>query len=180
MARSKKSDRNVLAEGDYLRLVNHNGWEYAQRINITGIVAMLAYTEAGEVILVEQYRPPLGKAVIEIPAGLVGDVPGSEGEPMLEAAKRELMEETGYEADTWELLGEGITVSAGTTSETISLYRATGLSRSGDGGGDDSEEITVHVVALTKLASWLDDQKKRGVLVDVKAYLPPVFAPGGA
>jgi ADP-ribose pyrophosphatase len=169
---------DVLAEGKYLRLLDANGWEFAQRINITGIVGMLAYTRQDEVVLVEQFRPPLASRVIEIPAGLVGDLSENRDEPMLEAARRELLEETGYQADTWDLLGESVAVSAGTTSETISLYRATDLRKVHDGGGDDSEDIDVHVVALERLQEWLDRQKRRGdVLIDVKVYLVPTFAP---
>lgn len=178
MTSPSQEQARTLAEGKYLRLAQRGRWEYAQRINITGIVAMLAYTPRGELLLVEQFRPPLERRVIEIPAGLVGDLPDNRQEPMLDAAKRELLEETGWQGSRWELLGEDITVSAGTTSETIYLYRATDLERINDGGGDDSEDITVHRVALAQLHDWLEAQKRsRDVLVDVKVYLGPVFAP---
>ncbi len=179
MTSPSQEQATTLAEGKYLRLAKRGHWEYAQRINITGIVAMLAYTRREELLLVEQYRPPLARRVIEIPAGLVGDLPENREEPMLEAAKRELLEETGWQGSGWELLGEDTTVSAGTTGETIHLYRATELERINDGGGDDSEDITVHCVPLEHLHSWLKDQKRsRDVLVDVKVYLGPTFAPG--
>src|SRR5436190_21784999 len=88
----------VLYEGKFRRYVRRGGWEYVARRNVTGIVGIIAVTDDGKLVLVEQFRPPVGKNVIEIPAGLAGDVAGSEHEALAEAARRELLEETGYEA----------------------------------------------------------------------------------
>ena len=97
----------VLGEGRFLRLVDRNSWEHIERINVSGVVCMVAVTSGGELLLVEQYRPALRRATIEIPAGLVGDIPGSEHEAFETAATRELEEETGYTAENTRLLSEG-------------------------------------------------------------------------
>jgi ADP-ribose diphosphatase len=70
----------VLFEGNYLRLLRRGRWEYVQRTRSTGIVVLVPITEAGELVLVEQLRPPIGKRVIELPAGLAGDIAGAEDE----------------------------------------------------------------------------------------------------
>jgi ADP-ribose pyrophosphatase len=102
----------VLAEGKYLRFMQRAGWEYAERRGVTGIVGIVAVTDEGKLLLVEQYRLPLDKRVIELPAGLVGDEAGKERESLLAAANRELQEETGYHAGNLVLLASGPT-SAG-------------------------------------------------------------------
>src|SRR4051812_27176295 len=158
---SSAGENRVLAEGKYLRLVNRGGWEFVERRNVTGIVGIVAVTDSGNMVLVEQYRPAVGVSVIELPAGLAGDVAGTEGEALAEAAKRELLEETGYEAAEMEYLGEG-TASAGLSNEIIALFRATGLKRVAGGGGDASEEIAVHEVPLDQVARWIAEQAQKG------------------
>jgi len=159
----------VIAEGKYLRLVNRGGWEFAQRKNITGIVAIVAVTDEGNLLLVEQMRAPLGKCVIEIPAGLVGDRPGAELENPIEAANRELEEETGYHAKEMTVLAAGA-ASAGMSDEIITLLRASGLTRIGKGGGDATEHILVHEVPVLRAEKWLTDRVKQGAIVDLKVY----------
>ena len=117
------SEDAVLASGKYLSLVKKNGWEYVERPGISGIVVILAITDNDEVLFTEQLRIPVGKRVIELPAGLAGDIPGQENEDLSVAAKRELFEECGYEAAKMELLIEG-PPSAGLTTEYISLFKA--------------------------------------------------------
>src|SRR5579863_5320154 len=97
----------VLAHGRYLTLVDTAGWEYVTRHNVTGIVVLVAVTADREVVLVEQHRNAVGKSVIELPAGLVGDIPGQEAESLMVAAHRELVEETGFEAREMVELGGG-------------------------------------------------------------------------
>ena len=88
--------------------------------------AVIVAIDDGHVILVEQYRVPLGKICLELPAGLVGD--DSEGEPAASAAIRELEEETGYRAERMTELGHYFS-SPGMVSEGFTLFRAEGLSR---------------------------------------------------
>ena len=107
--------------------------------------------------------------MIEIPAGLAGDIEGSEDEALEIAAKRELLEETGYEAREMTRLTDGA-VSAGITSEVVTLFRATGLSRTGKGGGDGSEQIDVHEVPLDQVHTWIQQREKAGAIVDFKVY----------
>ena len=99
-------DTRTLAEGRWLRLVDDAGWEHVERVNGHGVVVILAVTEEGELLLVEQYRPAVKSRVIEVPAGLTGDVAGREDEDADAAARRELLEETGYEAQEMEALCE--------------------------------------------------------------------------
>jgi 8-oxo-dGTP pyrophosphatase MutT (NUDIX family) len=86
----------IVYDGKYIRMVDRNGWEYASRKNLTGIVGVIGVTDRNELLLIEQFRPPVNKQVIEIPAGLAGDLKGSRNEELAKAARRELFEETGY------------------------------------------------------------------------------------
>lgn len=154
--------------GRYLSLMERNGWEFVSRSNARKVVALVAVTEDKNIILVEQYRKPVGASVIEIPAGLVGDH-DDPGESVLVAAARELEEETGYAAAKFEVLME-CPSSAGMSDEIISFVIARGLSRTGPGGGDDSENIITHTVALEQVDDWLDRQRADGKMLDPKVY----------
>ena len=142
-------------------------WEYVSRARGIKAAVILA-VEDGHVLLVEQYRVPLGRNCIELPAGLIGDE--TEGEDPLEAAGRELEEETGYRAQRLESLGEYYS-SPGMVSESFTLVRASGLIRIGDGGGTDGEDITVHRVALADLQAFLDAKRASNVGVDVRLLM---------
>jgi len=122
------TDRVTLFEGKHLRLVRVGRWEYAERTKANGAVMILAVTTDDKLILIEQFRLPLGKPVIELPAGLAGDILGQETEAMATAAQRELREETGYEAREFVHLVTG-PPSSGLSSEVVSLYRALDVSR---------------------------------------------------
>jgi ADP-ribose pyrophosphatase len=161
------SEKQVVWQGKYLQVVIDRGWEYVERRGMTGIVGIIPVTEDGKVVLIEQERIPAGSRVIEVPAGLVGDEPGAEGEPFEVAARRELLEETGYEAGTLERLFDGV-VSAGLTDERITWYLATGCRKVAQGGGDASEEITVHEVPLDEVLGWIEVQRRAGKEIDVK------------
>lgn len=161
------SDR--LYEGRHLRLCQTDRWEYVERRKASGIVAILAVTPEDKLLLVEQYRPPLGRNVIEIPAGLAGDIEGEEGEALVKAAKRELLEETGYEAEGWTFLTEG-PASAGLSTEVISFYQASGLKKTAAGGGEETENITVHEVPVCDVEDWLDAKRGQGCVADYKIY----------
>jgi len=98
----------TLCEGKHLRLVARRQWEYVERTSASGIVAVLAVTDDPNLILTEQYRLPVDRRVIELPAGLAGDVAGAETEDLISAAQRELREETGHEAQRFDFLFEGL------------------------------------------------------------------------
>jgi ADP-ribose pyrophosphatase len=157
----------TLGEGRFLRLVRRNGWEFVQRIGVDGVVAIVAVTGDRELVVVEQERPAVGRTVLDLPAGLAGDV---QGEDSLEAAaRRELEEETGFVAAGWERVAD-TPPSPGLSSEVVTYYRATGLQRVGAGGGVGSERITVHLVPLTGIAAWLEERAAAGDLIDLKLY----------
>lgn len=154
-------------EGNHLLVKETDDWQFVERKKGKAAVAVVAQTPAGEVILTEQQRKPLGKRVIDWPAGLVGDEEGT-SDPA-ESAKKELDEETGYVCDSVELLATGPT-SPGITSEVVSFYRAHGVKKRGQGGGVGGENITVHTVPAAELASWLKTKEREGILIDLKLW----------
>jgi len=151
--------------GKYLELRKEGNWEYAARIGNMGAAVILALTDDGGIVLVEQYRVPLGANTIELPAGLIGDT--EDNDTASAAAARELAEETGYVAVHWQDIGLFAT-SPGMSSETFHLFKATGLTRSGAGGGVAGEDITVHVVALAGLPAFLAQQRATGRIIDCR------------
>lgn len=165
----------VRYDGKYLQVATRGSWEYVTRKNLSGIVCILAITDDGKLLLVEQYRPPLGKRVVELPAGLAGDGVGQEDEELATAARRELLEETGYEARSMERLAAG-TPSAGLSDELITFFHAKDLTKTGLGEGDGQEQITVHEVPLEQVESWLDARAAENLLVDLKVYCGLYFA----
>lgn len=166
----------TLHEGRFLRLVATGTWEFAQRTKASAVVAIVATTPQGDLLLIEQPRKPLaGASIIELPAGLVGDDHGHEDEPIIDAAKRELDEETGYSAPIWSVLSRGPS-SAGLTDELITLIRARDAIRTGTGGGVAGEQITVHAIPLAHVPAWLAQREAAGQLVDPKVYAGLWFA----
>jgi ADP-ribose pyrophosphatase len=157
----------VIGEGKYVRLVSENGWEYATRPNVTGIVVIVAVTDDRKLVLVEQPRVAVHARVIELPAGMVGDVDASEA--LVDAARRELIEETGFDAGEMTLLADG-PIAVGISDEVISFYQARRLTRVGAGGGDEHEDITVHEVPLSQLPGFLAAQKAAGRSIDPKIF----------
>ncbi len=169
------SDRRVLAEGRHVRLVEAGGWEWAERVRVSGVVAIVAVTAEDKLILTEQYRRPIAARVLDLPAGLAGDAAGAENESLLTAAQRELLEETGYESAQWELMTEGPS-SPGMTDEMLTFYLARNAERTGPGGGDASEQIDVHLVPLEQLHPWLESKRGAGIAIDPKVYSGAYFA----
>jgi ADP-ribose pyrophosphatase len=163
----------VIGEGKHVRLVKRDDWEYASRKGVTGIVVIVAVTDEGNILLVEQPRIPVDANVIELPAGLAGDG-GNRHETAEAAARRELLEETGYDAAALEYLGGG-TVSAGISDELMTVFRATGLRKVGE-PSEPGESITVHEVPLATVATWLADRQSAGSLIDLKIYMGLWFA----
>lgn len=154
-------------QGKYLVAKRKGRWEFVSRAGGIRAAVILAI-DAGEVILVEQFRVPLGRACLELPAGLVGDIDA--GESVADSARRELEEETGYRADRIDDLGDFYS-SPGMASESFTLVRATGLTKVGDGGGDGDENILVHRVLPSEVAAFVAAKRAEGLAIDVKLLL---------
>ncbi|MEP2776673.1 MAG: NUDIX hydrolase [Luteolibacter sp.] len=163
------SDETTLFESKWLGLYRIGHWDFVRRPHSDQCVGILAVTDAEEVVLIEQFRIPVGKRVVEIPAGLVGDEPEFAGESLAATAGRELFEETGYRAENIRLVVSSPT-SAGMTSEFTNLFHATGLSREAEGGGVGAEDITVHHVPLAELRSFLAEKEAAGAAIDFKIH----------
>ena len=133
-----------------------------------GAVAIVPVTDDGSVIIERQFRYPLGCVITEIPAGKLD----SKTENRLEAAKRELREETGYTADEWVDLGDYFPAAA-YTDERISLYLARGL-KQGERSLDEDEFLDVVAVPMEELVrdvlnGTITDGKTQAAIL--KAYL---------
>jgi ADP-ribose pyrophosphatase len=169
----------VLWEGRFITAKQRGRWEYVGRARGIRAAAIIALDQDPDgtrhVLLVSQYRVPLSRFSLEIPAGLVGDDAGSEGEDALTAAARELEEETGYRAAHLEVLGEFYS-SPGMVSECFTLLRARDLERVSDGGGTEGENITVHRVALRDLSRFVAEWRRAGHAVDVRIAM--LLTPG--
>jgi len=159
----------TLYTGKFLALVQEGRWEYVDRVGATGAAIIVAVTEQQKLLLVEQYRIPVNARTIELPAGIVGDEPGGADECHADAARRELLEETGYAAEQIEVLTTG-PASSGLTSEVVTLLLASGLRRTDAGGGVGHENITVHEVPLNQIHDWLAAKAKEGLLIEPKVY----------
>ena len=157
----------VMWVGKFVRAIRRGKWEYASRANDIRAVVILAEHE-GKVILVDQPRVPLGKRSLELPAGLVGDI--DPNATIEETAVKELEEETGFTADHVERLGD-FYASPGMLSEGFTLVRATGLRKIGEGGGDENEDINVHLVPRADIPDFIEQKRREGFGVDVKLLL---------
>lgn len=157
----------TLYEGQYLRLKRQGHWEYAERCNASCAVIVVALTPDDKLLFVEQYRIPIAARSIEMPAGLVGDL--GDADTIESAARRELLEETGWRAEHIDVLMTGPT-SSGLSNEMIAFVRARGLTRIDAGGGDDSEDITVHEVPLADAPRWLAGKMAEGYSMDPKLW----------
>lgn len=160
-------------QGRFITTLREGRWEYVMR-NGDITAAVIVAIDDDHLILVEQYRIPIAKRCIELPAGLVGD--DHDGESIELAAIRELEEETGYRAEAMELLGEYVT-SPGMVTERFTLVRARGLDRVGEGGGVPGEDITVHRVPLAGLTQFIAARRAEGMAIDSKLLilLGPIY-----
>lgn len=165
----------IVWQGKFVTAKVRGKWEYVSRARGIKAAVILAVDEHDHVLLVEQFRVPLGKSCLELPAGLIGDDDSAPDEDAASAAVRELEEETGYTAARMEVLGEFYS-SPGMVSESFTLLRAHGLTRIGPGGGTDGEDITVHRVPLAGLAGFIESTRARGLGIDVRLLM--LLAPG--
>jgi ADP-ribose pyrophosphatase len=151
-------------QGRFLEMKKRGRWEYVGRVGGIQAAVVIAIDD-GHILLIEQYRVPLGRPCIELPAGLVGDE--SEDETVEMSAARELEEETGYRPAKCTALGT-FYASPGMVSECFTLVRAEGLTRVSEGGGTADENIVVHRVPLATVADFIAERRAAGVAIDVK------------
>ena len=157
----------VMWQGKYVSALKRGRWEFVSRTGSTNAVVVLAEHE-GKVILIDQYRVPLGRRCLELPAGLVGDE--DEHATVEETAVKELEEETGFTCDRVERLGD-FHSSPGMVAESFTLVRAHGVRKVGDGAGTEHEEIDVHLVAREDIPAFVAERRGQGVAVDVKLLI---------
>jgi ADP-ribose pyrophosphatase len=157
----------VMWSGKFVRALRRGRWEYASRANDINAVVILAEYE-GKVILIDQPRVGPDCRCVELPAGLVGDQdPNATPET---TAIKELEEETGFTAERVERLGD-FYASPGMLSESFTLVRAYGLRRIGEGGGDENEDINVHLVPRVDIPNFIEQKRAEGFGVDVKLLI---------
>ena len=160
----------IVWQGKFVTAKVNGKWEFVSRARGIRAAVIVAIDDDDHVILVEQFRVPIGRPCIELPAGLVGDHDDIADEEDTTAAARELEEETGYRAARMEILGE-FHSSPGMLSESYTLIRAHGLEKVGPGGGTDGEDITVHRVPLAGLGAFIEERRKLGDAIDSKLLL---------
>jgi ADP-ribose pyrophosphatase len=164
-------EKKTVCEGKFLRFVTvtytdssgaEREWESFERVNCQGIVAIVPVTDEGEFLLIRQFRPPVNRYVIEFPAGL-----NDKGGSLEEAARRELIEETGYVAKEMIFLAEG-PLSSGASGEILTVYLAKGLEFKGIGERDETEDIEVLKIPIDVLPRRLSVLQSQGDYVDLK------------
>jgi ADP-ribose pyrophosphatase len=157
----------VMWNGKYISALKRGKWEFVSRSGSTNAVVILAEHD-DKVILVSQYRVPVGSRSLELPAGLVGD---EDKDATVEGtAVKELEEETGFTAERIERLGE-FNSSPGLVAESFTLVRAHGVRKIGEGGGTADEDINVHLVARPDIPAFIEQKREEGYEIDVKLLL---------
>jgi 8-oxo-dGDP phosphatase len=121
-SQEKYRDGLVAVRIDKVRMPG-NSWAERTVVEHPGAVAVLALDDANRILMINQYRHPVGRMLWEIPAGL-RDVPG-EDDPLI-TARRELLEETGYRAGDWQVLADYFS-SPGFSTERLRVFLARGL-----------------------------------------------------
>jgi len=170
--------KETVWEGSFVRSVlltykDHSetlrNWEAVERVNCDGIVAIVPVTKNGDFLLIRQFRPVVNNFVIEFPAGL-----SDRGESLVDAARRELIEETGYNASEFIFLAEG-PISSGLSTEMLTVFLARDISEADPHlkkqfPADESENIEIIEAPLATYRETLDACRKRGDYIDIKIY----------
>jgi len=164
---TQSQEEQIVWQGRFLTTKTKGTWEYVSRARGIKAAVILAVDD-GHVLLVEQFRVPLGVPCLELPAGLIGDE--TDNEVMEDAAARELEEETGYRPGRIELVGEFYS-SPGMVSESFFFVRAHDLVKTGDGGGVEGENITVHRVPLAEVTAFMAQKRGEGCAMDAKLLM---------
>jgi ADP-ribose pyrophosphatase len=125
-----------------------------------GAVMIVPVLETGELVMERQYRYPLRRDILELPAGKIDP-----GEPPLECAKRELLEETGYVASDWRHVATTHPV-VGYSDEHIEIYLARGLTYQG-ANLDHDEHLEVFKLPLESALDWV----REGRITDSKTVI---------
>lgn len=167
MTVDKDAPLQVMWQGKYISALKRGRWEYVSRTGSTNAVVILAEHD-GKVILIEQYRVPVGGRCLELPAGLVGDE--DEHATVEGTAIKELEEETGFTCERVDRLGE-FHSSPGMVAESFTLVRAHGVRKVGEGGGTEHEDITAHLVAREDIPAFIQSRRDAGSAIDVKLLL---------
>jgi ADP-ribose pyrophosphatase len=157
----------IVWQGRFITTKTKGKWEYVSRARGIKAAVILAIDD-GHVLLVEQFRVPLGRNCLELPAGLIGDEEANEAVEI--AAARELEEECGYRPGRIEVVGEFYS-SPGMVSESFFFVRAHDLVKVSEGGGVEGENITVHRVALSGVAAFTDKKRNEGCAIDAKILM---------
>ena len=164
MTSDKDAPLQTVWQGKYISVCKRGRWEYVSRTGSTNAVVILAEHD-GKIILIEQYRVPVGARCLELPAGLVGDE--DKDATVDDTAVKELEEETGFTCERVERLGE-FHSSPGMVAESFTLVRAHGIRKVGKGGGNEHEDIAVHLVAREDIPEFVQRRREAGTSIDVK------------
>jgi ADP-ribose pyrophosphatase len=165
----------IVAETRYLRMIERDGWYFVERPNSKGVVTILPLTRERRLIFVEQLRAPLGRKVIEFPAGLMGDEAGHESEDP--AGRRTPRARRGNRLCCADLeLVATTATSPGMANEFVHFVLAWNLDRVGPGGGVDNENIVVHEVPMGEARAWLGEQERCGLIIAAKVFAGLYFA----
>ena len=159
---------NIAFSGRYLDVIWAERGEYVNNRRCRGVVLVIPITAAREIVFIEQHRIAMNANVIEYPAGLVGDDDANESFEL--AARRELLEESGYESDQLDWLLRG-PASPGSSTEVVDFYLARNARRVSERAGIDHERILVHTIKLEDANAWLASKANSGVLVDPRVHL---------
>ena len=163
--------REIKYDGQYLQIAKIDNWEYVTRKNANGAVIIIP-VDGQELVMIKEFRVPLQCRVLGFPAGLVGDK--ASNEDVFAAARREMVEEVGLLPNSLKLLIENSPSSSGLTDETFSMLLAQDLVEVGKGGGDETEDIEVVRVPLSKINLFLKELDK-SILISPKVYIGLFF-----